>query len=507
MYIMKKKYVALILANICIPLIAHATPNIITLTAPTVAVQKNTNSSLVLATTTLPTQITPALPGSKFGTYLTPFLADSPWNVHPVAPVLGTFEIPKSDYFPAISSGAYSTGAFLAQDTDKAMIVYPKAGQQGVWNPDAEVFQPTVTIPHWPNSTVPATGSDGHADIIDVKAGIIHSFWQLKQVNGKWTTQLYSWMPLNGKGFADPAHYYQGGRAVGIPASAGIIRKHEVDDGKPVYEHALAMSLTFNALANNPTYVYPATSADGDAAQKNSGKIPEGALLMLPANYDSTKIASPALRKVVETLKKYGAYVVDRNYGTPFVIYVENGSMFKMSNLSWDNAVAAELDKMRGALRQVTSAKSWVDGNGLTTKSPLVAPTDLNILSMRGAWSKVSGEANASGAFDTMTQSLVFSKTEKTRTVLNNYSNRGLGGVVWAKRVPGSTQRLTVHSTGGAQLSMTVYSGGKVAYDSGIIYDKSSVRFIWPQDGVIKLTGISGIGQVSSVSAELVNVQ
>lgn len=487
----KIKYITLALANICLPLLANAATT-------TIAVPKQTT----FLTQTVQNSVT-----KQFGTYLNPFLANSPWNSRPIDPVLGTFEIPKSSYFPSISGGAYSTGAFLAQETDAPMVVYPRDGQKGVWNPDAEAFQPSVTIPHWPKNTLPATGSDGHADIIDEKAGVIHSFWQLKQLNGKWTAQLYSWAPLNGRGFADPAHYYQGARAVGIPASAGIIRKHEVDDGKAVYEHALALSLTHNALAPNPSYVYPATSADGDAAKTNSGNIPEGALLMLPNSYDSSKIASPALRKVVETLKKYGAYVVDRNYGTPFVIYVENGSTFKMSNLAWDNAVAAELDRIRGSLRQVVSARSWVEGNGLPTNSPLVAPNDLNVFSMRGTWTKNSGEANATGAFDTMSQSLVFSKTEKFRTVMTNYSNRELAGVTWAKRIPGTTQKFTVHATGGAQLQMKVYSGGKLAFDSNTIYDKGSVSFVWPVDAVLVLVGTSGIGQTSSVRADLVSVQ
>lgn len=450
---------------------------------------------------TNPITTLPQINLSKFGTFKYPFAVNSPWNVRPINPTFSSFEIPKSSYFPTVSSGAYSTAAFLAKPTDAPMVVYGKTSQ-GVWNPDAEKYQPSITIPHWPADTVPATGSDGHADIVDEQAGVIHSFWQLKQVNGKWTTQLYAWMPLKGRGWADPAHYYQGGRAVGIPSIAGVIRKHEVDDGKATYEHALALSLTYNALSPNPTYVYPATSSDGNASNTNYGQISEGALLMLPSNYDSSKVASPALRKVIETLKKYGAYVVDRNDGTPFAIYVENGSTFKLSNLSWDNAVANELQRIRGSLKQVTGASSWIDGIGKPTVSPLVVQ-NLNVLSMRGTWTKMSG--NVIGSFDTLSQSLVFPATTDVRTVMNNYSNRSLSTVTWAKREVGAEQKFTVKATGGATLTLNVYSGSSLVLKTPNLGNGESYKFIWPAVGYVILTATSGLNQASSVSGELIN--
>jgi hypothetical protein len=412
--------------------------------------------------------------------------------------------IPKSSYYPSISTGAYSTGSFLASASDTPMVVYPRDGQKGVWNPDSETWQASVTIPHWPADTLPATGSDGHADIVDTAAGIIHSFWQLKQVDGKWVAQLYSWMPLNGRGFADPAHYYQGARAVGIPASAGLIRKHEIDDGLSTYEHALAMSLTYNGLAASPAYVYPATSADSDAASTNTGGIPEGALLMLPSTYDTSAIASPALKKVADTLKKYGAYVVDRNVGTPFVIYVENGATFKMSTLAWDNAVASELDRIRANLRRVTGAAQWVDGNGNATASPMTPPTDMNALSMRGPWTKTSGPAL--GEFNTLSQMLEFPATTTTRIGQTNSNGRGLSSISWGKRVAGTTQRLTIKATNGAGLRMTVYGGSTVALNTGNLYDGQSIRFVWPTGGWIVISAFSGLNGTSAVGAELVTV-
>ena len=246
---------------------------------------------------TLPAGAAPtasSTPGSgAYGTYLRPFAVNSLWNSRPVNPVFGTFVIPTSSYFPAISSGAYSTGVFLAASTDQAMTVVGTGSTAtttvGVADPDSGGSR-VVTIPRWPADVLPATGTDGHADIVDPITNIIHSFWQLKQVNGQWRAALYSWSKLSGNGWGDPAHYYQGARAVGIPASAGLIRKDELKDGLPTFPHALAMSLTFNALSDgvtNPAYVFPATSAD-NSASANTGAIPQGALLMLPPSFDSS---------------------------------------------------------------------------------------------------------------------------------------------------------------------------------------------------------------------------
>lgn len=439
-----------------------------------------------------------------YGSFERPYAASSLWNSRPVDPVFGTFVIPKSSYFPTIASGAYSTGVFLASPTDKAMTVVGsgsnKTATVGVADPDNGTSR-VITIPRWPASVLPASGTDGHADIVDPVTKIIHSFWQLKQVDGRWTAALYSWSNLAGTGWGDPAHYYQGARAVGIPASAGLIRKHEINDGRPAYTHALAMSLTFNALANgttSPAYVFPATSADIDFS-KNTGSIPQGALMMLPPDFDSSKISSAKLKKVVETLKTYGAYVVDRNTGTPFVIYVENDSGFSLSK-GWDNSIANQLDLIRAGLRQVTSAKGWVDGNGNTLPDTKKTPQWRNILSMRGPWIKQSGTAAA--AYDANTGSLLFDAST-TKTVQINASNAGMTPVKWAIPKEGDEMTFTVAATGGATLRLQVKSNGLVKYESQDLTHGQSARLKWPANATVTLIATSGTKGASSVKAAL----
>ena len=452
------------------------------------------------------TQTTPSSARNDvFGTYLRPYAVDSLWNSRPLNPVFGTFEIPKSSYFPTVASGAYSTGMFLASATDAPMTVVGPGSTAtntvGVADPDSGTNR-VITLPRWPAAVLPASGTDGHADIVDPITNIVHSFWQLKKQNGRWTAAMYSWSKLGGTGWGDPSHYYQGARAVGIPASAGLIRKHEIKDGLAAYPHALAMSLTFNGLANgtsNPAYIFPATAAD-NSANANTGAIPQGSLLMLPPNFDSSAIVNPDLRKIVETLKLYGAYVVDRNTGTPFVIYVENDAGFNLMPTGWDGKVASQLDQIRASLRQVTAVQGWIDGNGNTANAAIKAQQNMNILSMRGPWSRQSGTGTA--AYDSAGQRLVF-EPASGKTVYVNASNAGLTRVNWAIPPQGAHVELSVSATGGATLRLQVSSNGAVTEETKHLGNGQSQRFAWPADAKVTLTATSGASGASSVKASL----
>lgn len=436
-----------------------------------------------------------------FGSVHKPFAATSPWNSRPVAPVLGDTTIPKSDYFPNVGENAFAVPVFSTDAQDPPVTIYGVSDPNGVFDPDEERTR-SVTLPHWPPGVTPASGSDGHAEVVDTAMGVVHSFWQLRKTANRWTAALYAWAPLDGRGWGDPAHYYQGARAAGVPSIGGLIRKHEVDDGDTMYRHALAASLTFNGLASDPVYIYPATSADSGAAKQNSGRIPEGALLMLPAGFDVQQIGTPALRKVAETLKVYGTYVVDRNEGTPYFIYAEIGSGLFLMKRGWNNDVATDLDKIRVGLRQVVSTGGWLDGNG----KPYTPEKIFNVLSMRGPWQVESGDAP--GNYETWKQAVVFPKTSATRTVMVNFNGRALTQTTWALPVAGASYKLSASTTGGAKLRIVLKTKveGKLLYDSGELADGQSKTFAWPADSTVVTYAISGVGQPSSVRATLIAV-
>jgi hypothetical protein len=434
-----------------------------------------------------------------WGSYLTPFSATSPWNSRPVEPAFGSFVIPRSKYFPSVSAGKWSTSVFLSDSSDRPVTVVGAPGGKEVWDPDAEAFH-DVEIPRWPPNVAPAAERDGHAEIVDPATGIVHSFWKLRYLDGRWTAAQYAWTCVDGRGWGDPAHYFQGARAAGVSAAAGLIRKHEIADGAPMYRHALAMSLTFNALSASPTYVFPATSADTNAATANSGQIPVGALLMLPPFFDARKIEDPALRKIVETLKVYGAYVVDRNHGTPFAIYVEIDSGFSLHRGGWNKGVARDLDKIRLALRQVVSVAGWIDGDG----RPYTGTKNLNLLSMRGPWRVLAGSTE--GTFDTWAQAVVF-PTTSVRTEQVNATSRGLSAVSWALPIAGERYQLTAYATGGAKLRLQIRAkaANAIRVDTGELGDRETASFVWPDtSGTVAVYALSGVGTPSSVRGRLI---
>jgi len=279
----------------------------------------------------------------------------------------------------------------------------------------------------------------------------------------------------------------------------GLIRKHEVNDGDTQFRHALAVSLTFNALLGTPGYQFPATGADSDLTQ-NTGLIAEGALLMLPASFDTSRIADAKVRKVAETLKTYGAYVVDRNTGTPFAIYAEIGSSASPHATGWNQAAAVALDSIRQALRPVASASSWLDGNGKAVD----LAAGLNLLSLRGPWSLAAG--TGAGGFNTLSQRIEFNTPTSAAVTLTNANGTGFSKVRWAPLTAGKAYTLTARASGGAKLRLQLVncSDATKTIDTGNLGDGQAYKFTWPATICYsKLYAVSGVNQVSSVGAEL----
>ncbi len=438
--------------------------------------------------------------------YTKPFEENSLWKSRPVSPTFSNYVIPTSAYNPNIHQGTLSSGCFYADNNNPPVTVKLNPGQKGVYDADAEAYLPEVTIPHWPADVVPASGGDGHADIFDVSQGVVHSFWKLRNNNGKWTANLYAWTPMNGSGWPDPAHYYHGARAVGVPACAGIIRKHEYESADTVYPHALAMSLDKSSLAKD--YVFPATSADV-TSKLNRGQIPEGALVMLPPDFDASQLKTPELVKIANTLKTYGAYIVDRNDGTPFIIYVENGSGLNLNKNGYNMQAVKELHLIRQSLRMVTSVKSWVNEAG----NPFTPEKNLNILSMRGPWCTYKGstcikDGPLMGKFDTWKQAVVFGPATAPLSQANP-SGRFISQVEWAKPKVGEKFKLTAVTTGGGKLRLIIRDKKwNTKIDSLNLENNQSITFAWPDGELVSyLYATSGVGKGSTVSGTLVRVK
>jgi hypothetical protein len=438
----------------------------------------------------------------SFQTYKRPFSAQSLWNSRPVSPVLSSYEIPATQYFPIVDRGSFSTGVFEAKNTDSPVTVTGASG--ALAQPDI-AGGGDVTIPRFPANVIPATGTDGHADIIDVQAGIVHSFFQLQKVGTQWQASVYAWAPLDGTGWGDPAHYYTGARATGVSTTAGLIRTHEVDDGDVMYRHALAMSLDSSGLSGATPYVFPATSADSDAATAHVGGIPEGTLMMLPASFDVYSISDLGIRKVAQTLKTYGARVVDRNTGTRFVIYSEIGSSFGVNDSgAFSSEKNDQMVLIADALRPVSSAAGWVDGDGAS----FVPNQKLNLLSMRGPYNLNLGPTL--GVYNTFKQRVEFAATS-SQISQNNGNATGISNVSWAKLTPGASYTVTAICTGGGKLKLTFVGSSGGSITTGDLTDGQKYTFNLMADynpaagSYVNVEASNGAnGQASTVSGTLV---
>jgi hypothetical protein len=132
--------------------------------------------------------------------------------------------------------------------------------------------------------------------------------------------RLWQW-DIRGLGHGTTQGEVLGASASGTAGLFGVLRGWEANQSGQRIGHALQMVVP--RVGDCPhllstTIVYPATNADWDsgAAENNSGGVPYGALFAIPPessggpNLDSLGLSEPG-RRLAETLRDYGAYVVD----------------------------------------------------------------------------------------------------------------------------------------------------------------------------------------------------
>ncbi|MEG8016799.1 hypothetical protein [Sphingomonas sp. LR55] len=238
-----------------------------------------------------------------------------------------------------------------------------------------------MLIPRFPADTLPATGSDGHCEIVD--GDDLHSFFALRKFSGQWVCDKYAYSSVSGSGWGTVSNP-DNSRAAGCSTAGGLLLKSE--RGMDVVPHALAIGLDKNGIKAGP--VWPATLED--YAGGYSGPFPIGALLMLPASFNAEALALPESRTIARTLKLYGGRIVDATQDT-MNIYAEIGSGWNQSYVDgkWSASFPADMQAIKSALRPVASVAAWKDRDGKPfTPTP---PRSTNLLSMRGPWKPYPG--------------------------------------------------------------------------------------------------------------------
>lgn len=230
-----------------------------------------------------------------------PFASDSPWNIGVGAGAVfedssdpATASLLDERAVPWVNADRYSQPIVYASREDRLDIVERADGSK-------------VRI-RIPRDAQPASGSDGHLNVIDPPRRWVDEMWRAERTAQGWRVGHHARVDLWSSGVGT-----DGTRAYGGSAIAGLIRTWELEAGE--IRHALAVSLGNEQLRTGP--VWPATREDGDAERTYSGEVPMGAFAAIPADVDLRRLRLTRDGLILaDALQRYGAYVVDRTDGT-----------------------------------------------------------------------------------------------------------------------------------------------------------------------------------------------
>ncbi|MGY4626714.1 hypothetical protein [Bradyrhizobium sp. USDA 4486] len=428
---------------------------------------------------------------SRTGTFERPYDAQSLWNARPIDPQLGTDAIPADHNNAYLEQSKYSSKLYRATASDGPVVVQGRNGANGMWVAD-ELRTRNVTIPHFPAGTVPASGSDGHCEIFDEPSGLVHSFYGLifdSEAN-VWRASKYTVTSIDGTGWGSPA-CPDGPRASGTPSTSGLLRAHEL--GRDVVPHALAVAAHANVFRSGP--IFPATLEDRDGGNHYSGRFAMGTLFMLPPDFDAEQLNWPNTRAIARTLKLYGARLIDQTQNTfSFGGEMDGG----WSPPDWRRTWAQDLTKMRDSLRPVVSVSRWLDANGVE-----FAPKSweqMNLLSMRGPWTKTEGGANIDAGYETSSKMFLFPELtaplayRKSILVRNDRARdpwfQWTGGAWYINPLPDHEYRLRVEGFGEATAAFMIRTSDGVPIAMSDMRPGQETRIRWP-DPASSLASIS----------------
>jgi len=247
------------------------------------------------------------------------FAASSPFNT-PIGPDVRID--PRSRAMVAILAGRGYATAQIYADTPPVYEATPATPRRRIsctrpWG-TCDLERRPVPVPQ---GAMPSHGYDASMVVIDRAAEKVYEFWRYDP--GAGTAGWGAVLPLHGNGTGkrrtSPGQH--GATGAGISRLAGVIRTHEVRQGR--IEHALAGPTGFSC---KNSYRYPAVKTDGWST--HAGCIPEGARVQLDPSVDCAGLpdAQPWEVMVCRALQEYGWYNIDNgNAGVKgFGIQFEN---------------------------------------------------------------------------------------------------------------------------------------------------------------------------------------
>jgi hypothetical protein len=143
-------------------------------------------------------------------------------------------------------------------------------------------------------------GGDRHAIVVDPAARMLYEFYSARRTDAGWEAKQASIFDLKSNRLRPDG--WTSTDAAGLPIFPSIVRNDEIVRGK--ITHALRVTVVRSRRA----YVHPATHF---ASRSNDPNLPRmGERIRLRKDLDLSRF-SPAIRTILEALKKHGMLVAD----------------------------------------------------------------------------------------------------------------------------------------------------------------------------------------------------
>jgi hypothetical protein len=237
-----------------------------------------------------------------------PFRDDSPWNIPANQKGVPTANNPYASQFNSLTAEVGVSGIPDGGASGTAFakpIFFAKPGdQEYVWTnvrdcARGDIHYQGEPIP-LPDGAMEASGSDGHLAIVTADRRYSYDMWRA-DVATKSAACIVRF-DLTGEGVPGVRTENTSARGSGAPIIPSTIRAEEALHG---IRHAIGITVR----DSSSDYIYPATQSDGDLGPD---AIKYGMLFVLRSDYPVPADAGVGERNVIQALKTYGAYVVDR---------------------------------------------------------------------------------------------------------------------------------------------------------------------------------------------------
>jgi hypothetical protein len=270
-----------------------------------------------------------------------PFGPDSPWNVPlprdaPLAPnsaaLVADLGRQVKQYGVWINTTSFSVPIYVASGDQKRVgVKLDVPGHDFAWNNpmftnvrDAQTLQRQFESVPIPSNARPAGGTDLTLVVWQPSTDTAWEFWQARKVPREklpWPDHTPGWHAVWGARVTDVSRGSGvveapfGGSASGLALLGGLIRIHELEEGR--IDHAIGLAIPQPKAGE---FVPPATRTDGRHA---AAPIPEGTRFRLDPRLDLKQLRLPrATMAIAEAAQRHG--LILRDTAGAVVLYAED---------------------------------------------------------------------------------------------------------------------------------------------------------------------------------------